>query len=134
MRSYGMKLGTVYQIYDDCLDLVGDEKAVGKTLRTDLIKGKLTLPMLYLLMDATPAQKTKLSHMLLQGEPMDISCLASIADYEGAIERAIGTGQELLHSAVSGLQCLPDSTFRQALTGTAAYLEDLLNKCRVYPV
>jgi octaprenyl-diphosphate synthase len=71
MHSFGMKLGTVYQIYDDCLDLVGDEKTVGKTLRTDLIKGKLTLPILYLLMDATDAQKQKLNRMLLQGEPMD---------------------------------------------------------------
>ena len=69
MRSYGMKLGTAYQIYDDCIDLVGDEKAIGKTLGTDLAKGKLTLPMLYLLRDATDQQRTKLQRMVLKGEP-----------------------------------------------------------------
>src|SRR5690606_36290518 len=31
--DYGMKLGTAYQIYDVCLDLVGSEEVVGKTLR-----------------------------------------------------------------------------------------------------
>ena len=46
LYDYGMKLGTAYQIYDDCLDLVGSEEQVGKTLRTDLEKGKLTLPLL----------------------------------------------------------------------------------------
>ena len=35
LAAYGMKLGTAYQIYDDCLDLVGSEEIVGKTLRTD---------------------------------------------------------------------------------------------------
>ena len=49
LYDYGMKLGAAYQIYDDCLDLVGAEEEVGKTLRTDLAKGKLTLPILNLL-------------------------------------------------------------------------------------
>jgi len=131
LYRYGLKLGTVYQIYDDCLDLVGDEKKVGKTLRTDLIKGKLTLPILYLLMDATDAQKTKLNRMLLKGEPMDASILAGIADYEGAIERAVKDAMKLLKDAVAELDCLPDSVYRQALEGTATYLHKLLDNCRV---
>ena len=81
-KSYGMKLGTAYQIYDDCIDLVGDEKKIGKTLGTDLAKGKLTLPMLYLLRDATEQQRTKLQRMVLKGEPMDTSILAGPRDFE----------------------------------------------------
>lgn len=131
LYTYGLKLGTVYQIYDDCLDLVGDENKVGKTLRTDLIKGKLTLPILYLLMDATDLQKTKLNRMLLKGEPMDTSLLAGIADYEGAIDRAVTDAQTMLTDAVAQLVCLPDSTYRTALEGTATYLHKLLDNCRV---
>jgi octaprenyl-diphosphate synthase len=131
LHRYGLKLGTVYQIYDDCLDLVGDEKKVGKTLRTDLVKGKLTLPILYLLMDATDAQKTKLNRMLLKGEPMDASILAGIADYEGAIERAVKDAMNLLKEAIAELDCLPDTVYRQALEGTATYLHKLLDNCRV---
>ncbi len=131
LHRYGLRLGTVYQIYDDCLDLVGDEKKAGKTLRTDLIKGKLTLPMLYLLMDATEAQKSKLSRMLLKGEPMDTSILAGIADYEGAIERAVQDAKAMLQEAVSDLDCLEPSPSRDALAGTAGYLNKLLDNCRV---
>jgi len=131
LDSYGMKLGTVYQIYDDCLDIVGDERKVGKTLRTDLIKGKLTLPILYLLIDATDAQKTKLNRMLLQGQPMDTSILAGIADYEGAIERAVNHGQQMLAQAVAELDLLDVSEYRLALEGTATYLHNLLDNCRV---
>src|SRR5215469_18184642 len=46
LRKFGTALGTAYQIYDDCLDLFGSEAAAGKSLGTDLAKGKLTLPVL----------------------------------------------------------------------------------------
>ncbi len=130
LRLYGMKLGTAYQIYDDCLDLVGDEKTVGKTLGTDLAKGKLTLPMLFLLQTANEAQKTKLSRMMLKGEPMDTTVLAGIADYVGSIERAIKTGQRLVSEAAAELICLPDTPQRDALRQITAYLHNLLDKCR----
>ena len=130
LRSYGLKLGTAYQIYDDCLDLVGDEKTVGKTLGTDLVKGKLTLPILHLLQGATDAQKTKLSRMLLKGEPMDASILAGIADYVGSIERAIHEGQRLLREAGDELICLADTPHVSALRDISRYLHSLLDKCR----
>jgi octaprenyl-diphosphate synthase len=130
LQSYGMKLGTVYQIYDDCLDLVGDEAKVGKTLRTDLVKGKLTLPLLYLMMNATEPQKQKLSKMLLNGEMMDTAILASIADYEGAIERAIQFARKMLVEAVAELRCLPESDYKQALVAVSEYVDGLLVNCR----
>jgi octaprenyl-diphosphate synthase len=130
MLNYGVKLGTAYQIYDDCIDLVGDEKAIGKTLGTDLAKGKLTLPMLYLLRDATEAQRTKLHRMVLKGEPMDTTILAGIADYEGAIERAVGTAKQLLEEARAGIICLKSSRYQEALVTIVGYLDGLLDQCR----
>ena len=130
LRDYGLKLGTAYQIYDDCLDLVGDEKTVGKTLRTDLARGKLTLPILYLLESATEAQKQKLSRMLLKGEPMDTSILAGIADYDGAVERAVKFAQDMLMSARADLIALPATPHKQALEDIVGYLHGLLDQCR----
>jgi octaprenyl-diphosphate synthase len=133
LHRYGMRLGTAYQIYDDCLDLVGDESSAGKTLRTDLIKGKLTLPMLYLLESATEAQKTKLSRMLLNGEAMDTTMLAGIADYVGAVQRAVKFAQDMLADARQDLIGLADTQEKEALIGLTDYLHRLLDKCRVVP-
>ena len=130
MKNYGLRLGTAYQIYDDCLDLVGDESSAGKTLRTDLAKGKLTLPVLYLLEKATDHQKTKLNRMLLNGEPMDTTILAGIADYEGAVERAVSFAKNMLNDARQDLLVLGDSSQRHALIEITAYLDKLLDKCR----
>ena len=130
MKNYGLRLGTAYQIYDDCLDLVGDESTAGKTLRTDLAKGKLTLPVLFLLEKATDTQKTKLNRMLLNGEPMDTSILVGIADYEGAVERAVNFAKNMLQDARNDLILLADSSQRHALTEITFYLDKLLDKCR----
>jgi octaprenyl-diphosphate synthase len=130
MRTFGLKLGTAYQIYDDCLDLMGDEKIVGKTLGTDLAKGKLTLPMLYLLRDATEQQRAKLHRMVLKGEPMDTTILAGIADYEGAIERAIRTACKMLDEARAALSLLPATPAMEALLAVVSYLDALLAGCR----
>jgi len=130
MYEYGLKLGTAYQIYDDCIDLVGDEKAIGKTLGTDIAKGKLTLPMLYLLQDANDQQRAKLQRMLLKGEPMDTSILAGIADYAGAIERAISHAKSLLNETRDALNVLDVSEYRDALGSITFYLDELLDQCR----
>jgi octaprenyl-diphosphate synthase len=130
MRSYGMKLGTAYQIYDDCLDLVGSEEVVGKTLRTDLIKGKLTLPILNLLETASEAQRMKLNKRILDQEPLDLPVLLGIAEYEGAIESAVDTALGLLAESREDLAVLGDSVHSAALAQITWFLAGLLEKCR----
>lgn len=46
--EFGRRLGVAYQIYDDLADFFGKETRIGKTLGTDLLSGKLTLPLLEL--------------------------------------------------------------------------------------
>jgi len=130
LYDYGMKLGTVYQIYDDCLDLVGSEDVVGKTLRTDLVKGKLTLPILNLLETATESQRIKLNKRILAEEPLDLPVLLGIAEYEGAIESAVDTAIDLLEGCRDDLQLLPASSYSDALEQITRFLEGLLNECR----
>jgi octaprenyl-diphosphate synthase len=45
---FGNHLGTAYQIFDDYADIFSTEERMGKTLNTDLEKGKFTLPMILL--------------------------------------------------------------------------------------
>jgi octaprenyl-diphosphate synthase len=131
LHSYGMKLGTAYQIYDDCLDLVGSEETVGKTLRTDLAKGKLTLPILNLLETATEAQRTRLNKRILDQKPLDLPVLVGIAEYEGAIEGAIDTALELLAQCREDVASLPESDYAMAMVQITWFLAGLLAKCRM---
>ncbi|MBL48830.1 MAG: farnesyltranstransferase [Roseibacillus sp.] len=127
MKDFGMKLGTAYQIYDDCLDLVGTEEQFGKTLRTDLAKGKLTLPMLYLLEDAEDSQREILQKRIIQQEELDLTVLAGIAEYEGAIERSLRRASSLLDEGEDCLRVLEESDYRSGLSGILEFLGGLLD-------
>jgi octaprenyl-diphosphate synthase len=130
LYDYGMKLGAAYQIYDDCLDLVGAEEEVGKTLRTDLAKGKLTLPILNLLEAASESQRAKLNKRIIAQEPLDLPVLVGIAEYAGAIDSAIETALEMLQSCRDDLAVLAASEYTDALAQITGFLGALLEKCR----
>lgn len=131
LRQFGLKLGTAYQIYDDIVDLVGDEGHIGKTLGTDLEKGKLTLPILNLLGTATPTQRAKLNRLLIEKEPIDPSVLANIADYEGAIGAAVETAFSILEEARGQLIGLDETDYKAALLSLTSFLESLLERCEI---
>jgi octaprenyl-diphosphate synthase len=57
---FGRHLGIAYQIFDDLVDLYADESMIGKTLGTDLEKGKFTLPLLLLLEKVAPDERDAL--------------------------------------------------------------------------
>src|SRR5499425_1194213 len=64
LRQFGLAFGTAYQVYDDCVDLFGSEAEAGKSLGTDLAKGKLTLPVLLLRERAEPADRLRLEGLV----------------------------------------------------------------------
>ena len=47
LTAYGVKFGLLFQAVDDILDVVGDEKALGKSVGKDAAEGKLTYVTLY---------------------------------------------------------------------------------------
>lgn len=46
-REFGLNLGIVFQIMDDMMDILGDEKTAKKTLKNNLLEGTVTLPMIH---------------------------------------------------------------------------------------
>ena len=115
MRNYGDHLGIAYQIYDDCLDLVGTEGATGKTMGTDLAKGKLTLPLLHVLAQANDAERERLHTIILHGtEENRTELLAQVVE-RGGLKNAVRRIQAYLDQAVASLQVLPRSSFRDTL-------------------
>jgi octaprenyl-diphosphate synthase len=117
MRNYGDYLGIAYQIYDDCLDLVGTEGATGKTVGTDLAKGKLTLPLLHVLAQANDAERERLHTTILHGtEESRTELLAQVVE-RGGLKNAVRRIQSYLDQAVASLQVLPKTSFRDTLEG-----------------
>jgi octaprenyl-diphosphate synthase len=126
LRTFGMRLGTAYQIYDDVVDLAGDEAKAGKTLGSDLRKGKLTLPILHLLQNADSAERHHLSEIILSGEEDAIFALAERAMATGAVKSAIATGRKMLREAQTQLEIVPDNKYRDALANLVSTLDGMI--------
>lgn len=126
MRIFGSRLGAAYQVYDDCLDLAGSEDAAGKTLGTDLRKGKLTLPLLHLLQVSDEKERHRISEIILRGEAEEIAGLAEVVRERGALGSAVASSGKMLREAQAQLELLEPSRYRQALSDICAMLGGLL--------
>lgn len=123
LREYGMIVGTAYQVYDDCLDIYGVESVAGKSLGTDLAKGKLTLPMLLLLERADPEERKLVRAILLDWEPSHHRALLQLLNRHGVLGESKDTVHRLLESAARLLDGLPESASRRSLAGFIEFLE-----------
>jgi octaprenyl-diphosphate synthase len=130
MRNYGQKIGTAYQIYDDCLDIAGTEDETGKTLGTDLRKGKLTLPVLTLLESASAFDRERCCALVLEGRLEEVTALLQNSPTNGALGRAIETGSELIREAQIELAPLAANRWVDALFGLGEALVELLEQIR----
>jgi octaprenyl-diphosphate synthase len=122
-RDFGRLLGAAYQVYDDCLDLVGTEKEIGKSLGTDLQEGKLTLPVLRLLREVRGSEHHLVSSILLNEHATGRAMLLEFLRKHDSIRAAAERARDLLRQATARLDGCPENPGRQALLETVAYLD-----------
>lgn len=116
LGKYGYNLGMAYQITDDILDCLADEKTLGKTVCNDMKNGILSLPLLYLLKmaDTTGVDTVK---AILQREEISVEEFATIKNL--LIEtQALRYSQRLANryalKAMRLLEKLPDNKVNKA--------------------
>jgi octaprenyl-diphosphate synthase len=124
LRQYGMALGTAYQLYDDCLDVLGSEAAAGKSLGADLAKGKMTLPLLIVRDRATQTDLNKLRGWLSKWEPERLSSVVGLIEKYDAFEESRSVIQRYLASARQALTALPESDGQAKLAGLTYFLAE----------
>jgi octaprenyl-diphosphate synthase len=122
LRRFGLALGTAYQVYDDCLDLFGSEIKVGKSLGTDLANGKLTLPLLVVLEQATPAERDELRDYIGSWHASRLPAVLNLLDKYCAYQESRDVVQRFLDQARLALAGVAPSASRAGLTGLTHFL------------
>lgn len=115
MTGYGRAIGTAFQIADDLLDLIGEEKTAGKSLGTDLDQQKLTLPLIYLLQNAPADQLTRVRAILSAAGNHKREALLPELHLCGALEYTRHKAESFAAQALAELECLPPSPARSIL-------------------
>jgi octaprenyl-diphosphate synthase len=117
IESFGRNLGIAFQIVDDLLDLLGDERNTGKSLGTDLDKMKLTLPLIRYLASASAEDAAQMKAMLDNPEHTAArrkSIKAIVARHE-VIDDCWRTAQQYVEAARGNLSVLEESPSKAIL-------------------
>jgi octaprenyl-diphosphate synthase len=122
LRQFGLAFGTAYQVYDDCIDLFGSEAAAGKSLGSDLAKGKLTLPVLLLWERADAADRLRLQKLVDGWQNGALKRLAGLLAKYDTLDASLEIIHQYLEEAGQFLSRLPASNGRAGLLQLTEYL------------
>lgn len=129
LNRMGTLLGIAYQIYDDCLDLTGTDENAGKTLGTDAEKGKLTLPVFFLMESSCEDVADDVRNRVARHEEIDYASLRGTEAFREAIQRSVDEALSRNEEAREVLWLLPDTKARKAMAEMTYRLDDLLRDC-----
>jgi len=136
LLHFGTAFGTAYQVYDDCVDLFGSETVAGKSLGTDLVKGKLTWPVLLAWERANGTDRARLENLVKDWQPENFSAVNELLDKYETFEPTREVIARFLEQARRALCGLPESDGRTGLFELADFLAqqtDALAVCVKYP-
>ncbi|MDH4215739.1 MAG: octaprenyl diphosphate synthase [Gallionella sp.] len=121
VASYGMHLGTAFQLVDDVLDYSADEAQTGKHLGDDLAEGKPTLPLIYAMQHGTPEQAVVVRGAIEQGDVGKFAEVLEIIHATGALEYTRQQALRETELACAAIATLAESKNRQCLLDLAQF-------------
>lgn len=123
MKAFGAEIGLAFQIIDDCLDVLGEQEIVGKSVGNDVSDGKVTLPILrtYALADEATQARIRDAYTM-PGIEDRRGALREVCDLGPGTEYALQRAEALVEQALARLDPLPDSPARQALQSVGEFV------------
>ena len=100
-RSFGHYLGLAFQVQDDILGIWGDENVTGKSVASDLVEGKNSLPVL-----AGLEKKGKFAERWSQGpiKPEEVREVSRLLASEGGLLAAQEAAKQMTDLALRSLE------------------------------
>ena len=123
LAKFGLDLGMAFQLADDMLDLTADDAQLGKAAGSDLLEGKITLPLIMLL-DREPEVRSRLEGVMLTGGYGDLSReeIKEKLDSCGILDEVRARANSLSDGARKSLAVLPESVYRSCLEGILTFV------------
>lgn len=116
MQSYGMHLGTAFQLIDDVLDYQADVAELGKNIGDDLAEGKPTLPLLHALKHGNTEQQQLIHSAIVDGNGLaHLEAILAAMQQTGAFDYTRKKAEQEAQMAKDAIAFLPESAYKQAL-------------------
>ncbi len=126
LGDYAWNLGMAFQLVDDVLDFTAREQTLGKPVGGDLREGKVTLPLIYALENATPDERLAVATILRDRNYFEVpfrQILAFIERNQG-FDRARERAQAFTAKAREIITSFPESPYQRALYAVTELVTD----------
>ncbi len=115
LREFGLNLGIAFQMIDDVLDYDGNADTMGKNVGDDLTEGKVTLPLIHALLEASAAEQAVIRRAITEKNTDQIDQIIAIVKRCGSIDYTQARAKHHYNLALEKLAILPCSKARDAL-------------------
>ncbi|MBN2251152.1 MAG: polyprenyl synthetase family protein [Candidatus Altiarchaeota archaeon] len=124
LASYGTCLGMAFQIRDDILGVVADEKKLGKPVGSDIVEGKKSLVVIKSLEDLEVGERNELSDIIRKADNTqeEVKRAVELFRKSGALEYCRMKALEYVAESKKALENLPASDARDDLMKLADYV------------
>ena len=124
LTRFGTGIGVSFQIIDDVLNIIGDEKKYKKEIGGDIREGKRTLITMWALRMLTGPKRARLETLLKKKDKSkeDVDSVLLLLRESGAPKKALDYAKKMVDSSLSELECLPEGEARRLLTQLAVYI------------
>lgn len=122
MKDFGHCIGMAFQITDDILDVVADDKQIGKPAGNDLRQGIMTLPIIYALHNSPDGDELRAIIEQRSLTSADVGRGLSIIKTANAIEYAYGLADGYLQRAKERAVVIEDDVIRESLVRIADFI------------
>ena len=126
LGDYAWNLGMAFQLVDDLLDFTAREKVLGKPVGNDLREGKVTLPLVYALEQASPDERRRVETILRERNYDRVpfsQVLAMVEHYQGIV-RVKERAQAFTEKARAIINEFPESPYQRALYSVTELVTD----------
>lgn len=120
VEMFGRHWGVAFQITDDTLDLTSSPETLGKPIGSDVRGGKVTLPLMHALRNATADERLRLETLVRDGAPAET--FREILDRHGSIGYALGVARDHADRALEVLDALPPGPARDSLATLTGFV------------
>ncbi|MFN3919442.1 MAG: polyprenyl synthetase family protein [Methylohalobius sp.] len=121
LARYGMHLGIAFQLIDDALDYKANPDQLGKHLGNDLAEGKPTLPLIYAMQKASPAEAAIIRRGIEEGDRSAFAEVYKIIESTDAIAYTIALAKDEVRKAIQALAPLAPSAYKDAMIALAEF-------------
>jgi geranylgeranyl diphosphate synthase type I len=124
LEGFGKNSSIAFQIQDDLLNILGDERTMGKDHLTDVLESKRTLMVIHCLAAAGPADRDRLVALLREGHGKTREQAAEVVEIMHRYDSmgyARSLARELILEARSYLDVMRESRARDVLASMADF-------------